>query len=224
MGVAVHEAIMEWEKSNRELDIYDKYKEVYDREVNDSWTRQPDERYWFLPPLSKSVTKSINTYRSTGFGQIETYIEYAESAPWEAQSLERQFEIDLDGITVRGAVDRILFYPSSEEFIVEDLKTGSPKEEDDFRQLAFYAFVARTLWDIPVNVGRYWFTKVNRASEEFTFRPELLTSEYWSEQFHLLDMAIGLNIFLPSPGSSCGLCPVRPWCRSQGWLEIGEML
>lgn len=224
MGIAVHDAIMEWEKSERHLDIVEHYRQAFDRLTDEAWQSQPDVKLWFLPPNSRNVQKSIQTYRNKGFEQLVEYVEYAESAAWEALHLEREFEIVLWDVTIRGAVDRILYYPGSDEFMVEDLKTGSPKMEADFRQLAFYAFVAQFLWDIPVRSGRYWFTKLNRSSEEYQFKDELLTVDYWAETFMNLDLVISQGIFLPNPGEQCGLCAVRPWCSSQGWLDIDEDL
>lgn len=224
MGVAVHETIVEWEKSGRTLDVVDYYARSYDELTKAAWEDQPDVKLWFLPPNSRNVQKSIQTYRNKGFEQLVDYVAMAETASWEATSLERAFEIELGDITVRGALDRVLYYPGSEDYVIEDLKTGSPKMEADFRQLAFYAFVAQFLWDIPVKSGRYWFTKLNRPSEEYQFENKLLTYSYWAEAFQNLDTAISLGIFLPNPGEQCGLCAVRPWCSSQGWLDLDEDL
>lgn len=222
MGVAVHDAIMEWEKSHRQIDISVLYYELYDRGVEEAWEKQPDEKYWFLPPMAKYVSNSITNYRARGAEQLEVYIQEVEYAPWEIDHIERQFEIDFDGVLVRGAVDRVLYFPGMDSYLVEDLKTGTAKEEEDYRQLGLYAYVARTLWDIPVTTGRYWFTKLNRPSPEYDL--SRFDKNFWTQTFKDLDAAISYGVFLPSPGSGCQLCAVRPWCSTQGWLEIGEDL
>lgn len=222
LGIALHEAIMQWEKSERELDIIEFFDKEYDSLVEVEWTKQPNERYWILPPRTATVKKSIQSYKERGFKQLETYLASVDEAPWEISHMEKEFEIDLDGVVVRGAVDRILFYPGTDEYIVEDLKSGSPDDEEDKRQLAFYAFVARTLWDVPVLHGRYWYTKVDRPSD--TVDLSKFDKKFWVKIFTDLDDAISREIFLPNPGKNCGLCSVKPWCRTQGWLEIGEEL
>lgn len=213
---------MEWEKSEREIDVLEYFYQKYDEVVEEEKRKQPDYDYWFLPPNTKTVQSSIINYRKRGADNLTTYISRCLEAPWEVSCLEREFEIQLSGLTVRGAVDRILFYPSDESYLIEDLKSGSPKEEDDVRQLGFYAFIARELWDIPVTEGRYWFTKLDRPSE--TVDLERFDREYWEEQFWKLDQAISQELFLPSPGDQCGLCAVKPWCSAMGWLKVGEPL
>lgn len=222
MGVAVHGAIMEWEKASRQIDVLELYYEMYDEQVEGAWQEQPAERYWFLPPMAKNVSKSLASYRERGYEQLEVYLETVEKAPWVLEKIEEPFEIDLDGIVVRGAVDRLLYYPGSDLYVVEDLKTGSPQDEDDARQLGFYALVARELWDIPVTKGQYWFTKLNRSSPEVDL--ERFDFNFWAETFKILDSSIDQGLFLPNPGKQCGLCSVRPWCSTQGWRSIGEPL
>jgi putative RecB family exonuclease len=222
LGVALHDTVMEWEKSSRELDALKYFGEKYDEIVREEQSKQPDYDYWFLPPNTKTVASSITNYRKRGLDDLAVYLQRCEDAPWEISCLEREFEIDLAGVTVRGAVDRILFYPTDEQYLMEDLKSGSPEGEDDVRQLGFYAFVAREQWDIPVFEGRYWFTKLDRGSTVVDL--SRFDRAFWEQQFGRVDAAINQELFLPSPGRQCGLCGVKPWCSSQGWLKIGEPL
>lgn len=222
LGIALHDTVMEWEKSERELDALGYFRTKYDEVVDEEKAKQPDYDYWFLPPNTKTVQSSITNYYKRGLNDLAVYLGRCAEAPWEVGCLEREFEIQLAGITVRGGVDRILFYPGDESYLVEDLKSGSPKGEEDIRQLAFYAFVARELWDIPVTEGRYWFTKLDRPS--VTVNLERFDRKYWEKQFINLDLAISQELFLPSPGDQCGLCAVKPWCSAMGWLKIGEPL
>jgi hypothetical protein len=220
LGISIHETIMAWEASDRTLDVYDFFDASYEALAAVEWLKQPEEKYWILPPRTNSVRNSIQNYKKRGFEQLEKYLEQVEDSPWEISSMERPFQIDLDGITVKGAVDRILFFPGCDEYIVEDLKSGSPDDEDDKRQLAFYAFIAREQWDIPVTKGRYWYTKVDRPSS--TENLERFGKKFWVETFKKLDSGINQQLFLPSPGKHCFLCSVKPWCSTQGWLKIGE--
>jgi putative RecB family exonuclease len=222
LGVAFHDSVMLWEKSERKIDLVAAFESEYDNIVTEEWLVQPDPRYWVLPPGSSNVQNSIKNYRERGIKQMATYYERCQSAPWEISHIERQFEIDLDGITVRGGVDRILCWPSDEFYAIEDIKTGNLKGEEDVRQLGFYAFVARELWDVPVSHGRYWFTKMDRGSEFVDLTK--FDRKFWEKEFRLLDKVISEGIFLASPGENCGICSVRPWCNTMGTKRIGEPL
>ena len=226
LGITLHDTIMEWEKSGRRLDLDEYFDRCYDQEVALQTRIQPNDRYWMLPPRTNSVRKSIIDYKKRGFKQLEKYVESVRDAPWEVSYLEKQFTIGFEGngdpLAVNGGIDRILYFPGTDEYVVEDLKTGSPEDEEDKRQLAFYAFVGRELWGIPVKLGRYWYTKVDRPSE--TVNLEKYDKNFWARTFQQLDEAISREIFLPSPGKQCFLCSVRPWCSVQGWLNIGEEL
>ena len=217
-----HDTVMEWEKSDREIDPFKYFGTKYDAMVVEEWDKQPDEDYWILPPGTKTVKSSIINHRKRGLDDLVRYVDRCRDASWELSCLEREFEIGIGGVTVRGAVDRILFYPTTEEYLIEDLKTGSPKGEEDVRQLGFYAYVARTLWDIPVLEGRYWFTKLDRGSDVVDLSG--FDQGYWERSFERLDAGINQGLFLAQPGYQCGLCSVRPWCSTMGWLQIGDPL
>lgn len=222
MGIAVHEAVMDWEKSGRAGSLPDLFQVVYDHTATEQWEKQPDPDYWILPPRTKTVATSVANYRERGIKQMEVYEERCRNAPWEISHIEKEFEIQLGEILVKGAVDRILYYEQLDDYVIEDLKSGSVEGEDDIRQLAFYAFVARELWDVPVKEGRYWFTKLDRGSDWVNL--EKFDRKFWTEEFRKVDAGINQQIFLPSPGKQCGICAVRPWCSTQGWLEVGEPL
>ena len=215
---------MEWEKSGREIDPYEYFHKRFDEVKDEEWEKQPDERLWYIPPGTKSVATSLINYRAAGVKQLQIYLSRCLEAPWEISHLEEQFEITLGEVVVRGGVDRILHWEMDDYYLVEDLKTGkvSETEEDDIRQLGFYAFVARELWDVPVVNGRYWYTKVDRPSK--TFDLAKFDRDYWTEEFRRLGEIIDNRLFLPNPGKTCGICPVKPWCKVNGWLEIGEPL
>lgn len=221
MGIAVHEALTNWE-IDKGFDPLDYFLVTYDSLVDEAWEKQPDGRLWIIPPPSKKVLPAIEKYRDRGYEQIQTYIDRFQYANYYTYGVEIEFEIQLADVTVKGAIDHLLRYNDSGQWMIQDMKTGSPKSEDDFRQLALYAYVARSQLDVPVTEGRYWFTKLDRGSEVFNLGK--FDKDYWVEQFKLLDKAISQNIFLPNPGENCGLCGVQPWCRSQGFLEIGEPL
>jgi hypothetical protein len=105
---------------------------------------------------------------------------------------------------------------------LEDTKTGSPKGEEDPRQLAIYRLAAKETYGIDLTHGRYWFTKLDRGSNwvDLTrFNREMLAKDYKK-----LDTTIDQDLLLPNPGDHCNVCDVRPWCSLMGWLKPGEKL
>lgn len=222
MGIAVHDAVMNWEKHDRVDSLPELFHTIYENVVDEHWEKQPDPDYWILPPRTKTVKTSIDNYRERGIKQMEVYEQRCREAPWEISHIEKEFEIQLGEILVKGAIDRILYWEADDFYLIEDLKSGSVEGEDDIRQLAFYAFVARELWDVPVNEGRYWFTKLDRGSDWVNL--EKFDRKFWTEEFRKVDAGINQQIFLSSPGKQCGICAVKPWCSTQGWLEVGEPL
>lgn len=222
MGVAVHEAVMRWEKDSRIYDLPSLFSEEYHATTSEQWEKQPDPDYWILPPRTKSVKTSIDNYRERGIKQMEVYEERCRNAPWEISHIEEEFEIQLGDVLVKGAIDRILHWEIDDEYAIEDLKSGNIKGEDDIRQLGFYAMVAREILGVPVKEGRYWFTKLDRGSQFVNL--EKYDREFWTEEFRKVDQGINNGIFLASPGDACGICSVKPWCNTMGWLEVGEKL
>lgn len=218
LGVAFHDAFQTWEMFDRSVDPVWYFENNYDQLIDEYHEKQPDYQFWQIPPPGKSVKNAIKNYRERGTRMATEYEEVCRSAPWEISHIEEEFEIELDGITVKGGIDRILFFPVEEEYVIEDLKTGNIKGEEDVRQLGFYAFAAREVLGIPVNEGRYWFTKVNRGSEfvDLTKYNRL----YWEREFRLLDTAVNQQLFLSNPGDQCNICSVKTWCRTQGTEDV----
>lgn len=225
LGIAVHEAFCEWEKSDRQIDICEYFEVSYDAYISSSREKQPDLELWQIPPGSKDVEKCIKTYRNRGLEKdVPIYRDRCLEAEWEIyklddgeKALELEFEIDFDGLVVKGAIDRIQWWPTRGYATIEDTKTGNV-EEWDRRQLGLYSFAANEVFQIPVKYSRYWFTKIDRGSQWWDLGN--YNYEYLSDIYNTLDSAIDQKMFLPNPGEQCNLCAVRPYCREQGWLEL----
>jgi putative RecB family exonuclease len=230
LGIAVHDAVMQWEKNDRNADLDVYFQQAWDVAVEEAWRRQPNEKLWMLPPGTKSVKASLENYRRRGMERdIPNYERRCHEAEWEIlrlpngeKALELSFEVDLEGVTVKGQIDRILFYPDSGVVAKEDLKTGSPDDADDVRQLGIYRIGAMECYDIPLTHGRYWYTKLDRPGDWVDLTR--YTRKYLAGEYGILDRMIDGGLLLPNPGKVCGLCDVRPWCREMGWLKPGESL
>lgn len=225
LGIAVHQAFCDWEKFDREIDVCEYFEGYYDEYIEESLKLQPDLDLWTIPPNSKDTMKSIASYRKRGLERdVPTYRDRCLEAGWEIyrfdtgeKALELEYEIELDGIPIKGAVDRVQWWPERGYATIEDLKSGN-LEEWDRRQLGVYAYALRTVYDIPIRWGRYWFTKTDQPSEWFDLRR--YDKNYLISIFNDLDAIIDQRLLLPNPGEHCKLCDVRPWCRELGWEEL----
>jgi hypothetical protein len=229
-GSALHETFEGWELSDRTTDPIEAFKEAYDRLTAEAWEEQPDEKYWIIPPRTKGVKTAIANYRKRGIERdVPQYTARCLEAEWQIaelpngeKALELPFEIEFDECIVRGHVDRVLHYPSMDADVVEDLKTGSPDDEVDVRQLALYRIGVLECYGIDIVYGRYWFTKLDRPGQWTDLRR--YTREYIEEQYTMLARAIKAGIFLPNPGKKSALNASLPWSRELGWLKLGEPL
>lgn len=229
-GSAFHEVLLDWEKSGRTLDFSEKFVEIYDRMVEEEKVRQPDLSLWMKPPRTKSTEQDIINYRKRFLERdIPNYVRRCETGDWEIleidgeKAIELAFELDLDGVVVKGAVDQVQWWPTEGIAVLEDTKTGSPdNHEFDQRQLGLYKLAIEEIHGIGISFGEYWFTKVDRGSGRFNL--DMYTREYFTEMFHRLDRMIQEQLFVPNPSKSCELCPVKPWCPEKGWLQLGEKL
>lgn len=231
LGIAVHDAVMEWEKADRDADLVTYFDRAWVKAEADAWDRQPNEKLWMLPPGTKTVKASLENYCRRGRTKdIPNYERRCYEAAWEIyrlpngeKALELPFEVDLNGVTVRGYIDRVLWYPNLGIAAKEDLKTGSPDDDDDVRQLAIYRLGGLDSYGIELTHGRYWYTKLDRPSEKWADLTRY-SRDYLSEQYRILDRMISEGLLLPVPGKNCGICDVKPWCREMGWLKPGEAL
>lgn len=227
LGTVLHEVFVYWEQSERQIDVCQEFLIRYDECVDAELEKQPDKSMW-QRPQSYSWDKSIQHYRDRGFEKdVPEYRQRCIEGEWEilelpdgSKALELPFTLDLDGIEVRGALDRIQWWPKLGLPALEDLKTGTPDDEADARQLGLYALAAQEVYDIDLNQGRYWFTKLDRPSPWVDLKR--YTREYLTQSFKTLDLAIASGIYLPHPGKQCGNCGVKKFCREMGSETLGD--
>lgn len=227
LGISVHDAFCEWEKSEREIDVLEYFEASYDTYITEARVRQPDLSLWQIPPNSKDVEKSIQFYRNRGLTKdVPIYRDRCLEAEWEIYrfedgelALELPFEIMLGDVVVKGHIDRIQWWPEDQRASIDDLKTGN-LEEWDKRQLGTYSYAAKDFYDIEIPYARYWFTKTDKPSKWFDM--SRYTAEYLATIYTTLDTAIENRLYLPNPGDHCKLCSVRPYCRENGWMSLPE--
>lgn len=230
LGLVVHEVFQKWEESERTIDVLEYFDGCWERILAEEMEKQPDLRVWQKAPNAKTVENDIKNYKKRGLTKdVPTYLERRLEAKWEVLrlpdgqlALELPVDLVLGDVQVKGYIDMLQWWPESGLISVEDLKTGSPDDEEDERQLAFYRIGALYGYDVNLTSGRYWYTKLDRPSNWVDLTR--FDVDYLTEQYNILDKIIDQQLFLPKPGKTCQLCSVRPYCPEKGWLQLGQPL
>jgi putative RecB family exonuclease len=220
-GSAVHEAAEAWERSNRTMTLeqtQDVFRESYATHIDEACSKAPNFEYWFKSgPYGGEL--DIERRFNIGLEQTERYIRWYENNPQEViwiapdgtPGIELGFDIDLDGVAVRGFIDAVI--NTAEGLIVRDNKTGN-SPGDDF-QLGVYGVALGLTFGIdPPTVGDYWMGKSGKPTLPYPIGD--WTAGKVTERFQWLEGMIQDGRFEPSPEpSKCRFCDVSWACQYQ---------
>lgn len=221
-GTAVHSAVEEYEKSGRELPLekaLDVFREEYAKGINEACQLTPNFNYWFSSGRYRGLEDTERRY-DVGLEMVIRYYEWAAKHPeesvWAAPdgvpAVEQEFNIDLDGVRVRGFIDQVIVVVRKDgriEVRVRDVKTGAMP--GDAFQLKTYAVAVYDQYGEEISAGDYWMGKTGKAT-----RPYNLTTVSRQEvvdRFHAVDEGIKAERWDPKPGDHCARCPVATSCE-----------
>lgn len=153
---------------------------------------------------------------------IGNYIEWRKAAdfltiyeiPGFGPAIEYPFEIQIDGRTVRGKIDRVFQDVNTGACVVVDLKNGArPKTTT---QLGVYAKGLRETTDGTYRWGAYLHNLKyeNRGGAKLTTPVDL---NWWTDArlgrwYAPAKQAIETGVFMPVPGDNCMHCTVAHAC------------
>ncbi|TCO56774.1 RecB family exonuclease [Actinocrispum wychmicini] len=216
-GLAVHEAAEFWELSNRQApedDVATAYRQSYEKHVNRLSEETPNFGYWF-PSGRYAGSEDIERRFGLGAEQVRRYVEYyrehADERIWRTPegrpAVEIAFEIDLDGVRVKGFIDGVVKHPTR-GIVVRDIKSG--RLPGDGFQLGTYAEALRATYGVRVDSGDYWMGRQGKPTVPYPLKP-------WSRQrlvdtYGAMDEAVRAQRFDPDPGEACQMCPVAFAC------------
>ncbi|SKD59923.1 Inactivated superfamily I helicase [Mycobacteroides abscessus subsp. massiliense] len=221
-GSAVHEAGEAWERSGRTMTLEEMqqvYTESYDNHVNTYCDVTPNLEWWFWSgPYNGEA--DINRRYKIGKDQcgkmLDWYGKHPEEVVWIAPDgtpgIELGFDIDLDGIEIRGFIDLVIETEKGlyAELDVRDNKTGN-KPGDDF-QLGVYAVAIEEKYGIAVNSGTYWMGRTGKPTKPYDLTD--WTRETVRDKFVELQDNINAGNFPPDPEpSKCRFCDVSYSCQ-----------
>lgn len=204
----------------------DLFREEYAKEVEGYTEVTPNFEYWFASGPYRGEVDVERRY-DIGLEQVEKFIGWTDSHPEEViwiapdgtPGIELAFDIDLDGVLVRGYIDAVIVNYKTvnngpADIIVRDYKSGNTPG-DDF-QLGVYGVALAEMYCIkPPVFGDYYMAgkKGQPGKPTYPYRIGEWTRERVSEKFAELEDNIVNERFDPKPDPKvCNFCDVAMAC------------
>lgn len=223
MGTAVHKVGEEYERSDRKMPrVVAKaiFKESYADETNEYLAETPNAVFWHASGPYKGPEDIIRRYL-IGLQHVDRYIDYCEAHPQERiavrsdgePALEMYFELDLDGVTVRGYLDQAIQIDAN-RIKPRDIKTGNNPGKD--MQPAIYEIALEEMFPgLIVEPGDFLMTKAKTKAKPVAYTVDAKTRysrEEITNTFGELEENLKAENFEPKPGPDCGRCGVNNSC------------
>jgi len=216
-GSAVHEAAEAYERSGRTMTVEDAqevFRESYASHIGEACEVTPNFQAWFASgPYHGEL--DIERRFQIGLDQVVKYIDWYNSHPTEViwiapdgtPGIELGFDINLDGVPIRGFIDAVI--SSQGVTVVRDNKTGN-HPGDDF-QLAVYAIALAESYGTRPLWGDYWMGRTGKPTLPLMLNE--WTREKVSAKFRELEDNIQAGNFEATPeASKCRFCDVAWAC------------
>ena len=149
------------------------------------------------------------------FASVRGYFEMEDPTKVDVASTERKIECELEGVPIRGIIDRVDRDPSG-DIIVSDYKSGKVPDQryagPKLRQLNLYGAMLEQVDGVTPTEGRLLFTSFGETiSTRFTERSFDEAVGTVVDTWDAIAMARDTQ-FEPTPGPLCGWCPFAPEC------------
>nr|WP_238847555.1 PD-(D/E)XK nuclease family protein [Nocardia arthritidis] len=219
-GTAVHAAAEAYERSGRTLpveDMKETYRQSYADEIAKYTKDTPNFTHWFGSGPYRGA-QDIERRFLIGLEQTEKYQAWYEAHPHEVvwvsedgtPGIEMEFDLDLDGVMIKGYIDAVMRNVKQDYLFVRDNKTGNTP--GDLFQLGTYKVAVEDAYGVEVSEGDYWMGRTGKP----TIAQDLSdwTKERVAEEFHALADNIQSERFDPDPEpSKCRFCSVSMSCE-----------
>lgn len=189
-------------------------RDEYDLSTASTWrmaaakTKNPEDGDWWFTNGYKFFENWV-TWR-----QDNPQYEIARLQDGEP-AIELEMAIDINGVTIKMALDRVFLDKSTDEYILVDIKTGK-YTPDSALQLGFYAYGLRKIHGLNVTRGHYWMARRKDLS------PALNLAAFSDSKIETLvgmfDKARKSDIFLPN-FDHCNMCGLTVHCE---WYQRKE--
>jgi putative RecB family exonuclease len=151
---------------------------------------------------------------------VEQYFMLEDPTTVQAIGLELRLQAEVDGVRVRGVIDR-LELDEDGELVVTDYKTGAvPNERNELNRLAgvhMYALmVERFFGKRPVRVQLLYLSRPEAIIATPTDQSLSGTARRTNALWQAINRACANDDFRPHPGFLCQWCSYQPYCPSFG--------
>jgi putative RecB family exonuclease len=204
-----------------DLPAVDRTVEAAQADVGPSWQHLLDD----TPELSELFAEDsdgaeLAEWLDSARDLVANYFKLEDPSRLEPASREELVEVVLDGLRLRGYVDRIDVSPAGEIRVV-DYKTGSiPREAFEAKalfQMKFYALVLwRTRGVVPKQLRLIYLSDTDtlsyQADADELARFERTVQAIWKA----IAKASLTGDFRPNPSRLCGWCSHQQFCPAKG--------
>jgi putative RecB family exonuclease len=157
-------------------------------------------------------------WQANGLNMVNNWVNFRTTqelmslwvTPQGVPAIELVFNINLDGVMVKGALDRMMELPDG-SLVVLDIKSGARMPSSDF-QLGIYAVAMEEVFGIRPKYGVYWDARKGAVSELISL--DKWTREAVSEIVGMFDKARRAGIFIPN-FDHCKMCNFSNDCKYQ---------
>lgn len=189
-------------------------RKEYDLSTSDEWRvaspkRNPEDGDWWY---------------THGYKFLENWAQWRMDNPHleifrlpdRTPAIELDLTPEVNGVTIKMAIDRIFWNKSTEEAIIVDLKTGKSTPSSGL-QLGFYAYGMRKVYGVDIKQGYYWNARKMELSEPFDLA--VYSDSKIESLVSMFEKARQENIFMPN-FNHCIMCGYKDVCE---WNTKGEM-
>lgn len=134
-------------------------------------------------------------------------------------AIEVNFTIEVGGMLIRGAIDRVM--SDGVSLMIRDHKT-SQREPDDSSQLGIYRLAVMRLFGEAPEWGDYFMARKGQASAPTPLGH--YTEGLIEREYGFFAKAKQLGIYPANPGSSCISCDVKDACAAKGGVLAEQWL
>jgi putative RecB family exonuclease len=182
--------------------------------------QEPSLAQMFAAPDGSADPVALDSWLNSARHLVENYFALEDPRRIEPAAREELVEIVIDGLRLRGYVDRLDVSPGGDVRIV-DYKTGtSPRESFEAKALFQMKFYALVIWRTRGIVPRQLRLMYLSDSDTLTYTPDSVELERFERTLQALWLAIQTAThnrdFRPSPSALCAWCDHHARCPAQG--------
>jgi hypothetical protein len=209
-GSAVHKATERYDRGDfgKTNNLDEMWNEVWFQQVKEDEELHGDMNTWEF-----RSREDMSWWYGEGLWMFERWTEFIHpDKGWSVYQdfIEKQYEISIEGTTVKLAIDRVLTDYDGNRVLV-DIKTGASSQKHPL-QLAVYAWALAKQENLIVDKAGFWDARTGHIS---LWDLEHLQPERVEEILTNFDKMRKTEIFLPNM-NSCGRCGVLSYCK---WMN-----